>query len=79
MLRNIHSFTAVNSFNKSLLYNLEFVLIYFINFSPVLYVFIGVTQDFNVRVGVHQESVLSPYLFFVVIDEVTKEIQGKVP
>jgi len=28
-----------------------------------------------VRVGVHQESALNPYLFSVVMDKVTKEIQ----
>jgi len=31
------------------------------------------------RVSVHQESALNPYLFSVVIDEVTKLIQEKVP
>ncbi|KAL4104538.1 hypothetical protein QTP88_019833 [Uroleucon formosanum] len=34
-----------------------------------------VTEDFKVRVGVHQESALSPYLFSVVMGEITKEIQ----
>jgi len=33
----------------------------------------GVTKDFNVGVGVHQGLALSPYLFFVVMDEVTKK------
>jgi len=37
------------------------------------------TEDFNVGLGVHQGSALSPYLFFVVMDEVTKEIQDEVP
>jgi len=36
----------------------------------------GETEDFKVKVDVHQESALSPYLFSVVIDAVTKEIQG---
>jgi len=36
----------------------------------------GVTEDFNVVVGVRQESALSPYNFFSVVMEVTKEIQG---
>jgi hypothetical protein len=39
----------------------------------------GETEDFEVGVGVHQGSALSPYLFSVVMDEVTKEIQGEVP
>lgn len=38
----------------------------------------GETEDFRVRVGVHQGSALSPYLFSVVIDEVTKEIQEEI-
>jgi len=36
----------------------------------------GITKDFNVRV--HQGSAFRPYLFSVVIDEVTKEIQDEV-
>jgi len=37
-----------------------------------------VTEDFNVGVGVHQGLALSPYLFSVVMREVTKEIQGEI-
>jgi len=37
------------------------------------------TEDFRVRVCVHQGSVLSLYLFLIVMDEVTKEIKGEVP
>jgi len=33
----------------------------------------GVTEDFNLGVGVNQGLVLSPYLFSVVMGEVTKE------
>jgi len=29
------------------------------------------TENFRVRVGVHQESTLSPYLFSVIMDEIT--------
>jgi predicted GIY-YIG superfamily endonuclease len=39
----------------------------------------GVTEDFNIRVDVHQESTLSTYLFSVAMDEVTKDEQGKIP
>jgi len=36
-------------------------------------------EDFKVRARVHQGSALSPYLFSVVMDEVTKEIKREVP
>jgi len=39
----------------------------------------GVTEDFNVGVGVYQGTDLSPYLLSEVMDEVKKEIQGEVP
>jgi hypothetical protein len=38
----------------------------------------GVTEDFNVGVGVDQESAISSYLLLVVIDEVTKVIQSDI-
>lgn len=39
----------------------------------------GITEDFSVRVSVHQDSVWSPYLYSAIMNEVTKEIQGEVP
>jgi len=35
--------------------------------------------DFRVGVGVHHGSALSPYRFSVIMNEVTKLIQGKAP
>jgi hypothetical protein len=32
------------------------------------------TNDFLINIGLHQESVMSPYLFALVMDEVTREI-----
>jgi len=39
----------------------------------------GVSTDFDIGVGVHQGSILSPLLFIVVMDEVTKEVRNGVP
>ena len=39
----------------------------------------GDTDDFPIRIGLHQRSALSPYLFALVMDEVTRDIQGGHP
>jgi hypothetical protein len=39
----------------------------------------GDTNDFPINIGLHQESALSPYLFALVLDEVTRDIQGGIP
>lgn len=36
------------------------------------------TEDFRVRVGMHQGSALSPNLFSLIIDEIIKSIQDEV-
>ena len=36
-----------------------------------------ITKPFDVKVGVHQESILSPLLFAQVMDEVTKDIRER--
>ena len=39
-----------------------------------------VTQNcFPIKIGLHQGSALSPYLFALVIDEVSRNIQGDIP
>ena len=38
----------------------------------------GDTSDFLINIGLHQESALSPYLFALVMDEVTRDIQGDI-
>ena len=38
----------------------------------------GDTDDFPIRIGLHQGSALSPYLFGLVMDEVTRDIQGDI-
>ena len=37
------------------------------------------TDTFPIAIGLHQGSALSPYMFFLVMDEVTKDIQGDIP
>jgi hypothetical protein len=37
------------------------------------------TNDFSINIGLHQGSVLSPYLFALVMDEVTRDIQCGIP
>ncbi len=39
----------------------------------------GLTKDFPISIGLHQGSALSPFLFALVIDEVTRPIQEEVP
>jgi hypothetical protein len=36
----------------------------------------GDTNDFPINIGLHQAWTLSPYLFALVMDEVTRDIQG---
>jgi len=38
----------------------------------------GDTTDFPINIGLHQGSALSPYLFDLVMDEVTRGIQGDI-
>jgi hypothetical protein len=39
----------------------------------------GDTDDFRINIGLHQGSALSPYLFALVMDEITRDIQGGIP
>jgi hypothetical protein len=39
----------------------------------------GNTNDFPINIGLHQGSALSPYLFALMIDEVTRDIQCDIP
>ena len=36
------------------------------------------TDDFSIKIGLHQGSALSPYLFTMVMNEVTRDIQGDI-
>ena len=39
----------------------------------------GNIDYFPIKIGLHQGSALSPYLFALVMDEVTRNIQGDIP
>jgi hypothetical protein len=39
----------------------------------------GDTNDFPINIELHQWSALSPYLFALVMDEVTRDIQDGIP
>jgi hypothetical protein len=39
----------------------------------------GDTNDFLLNIGLHQASALSPYLFALMMDEVTRDIHGGIP
>ena len=38
----------------------------------------GITSDFFITIGLHQESTLSPFLFAIVMDELTRAIQNEI-
>ena len=39
----------------------------------------GETSEFSIYVGLHQGSTLSPYLFALAMDELTRNIQDDIP
>ncbi|KAK3539423.1 hypothetical protein QTP70_007669 [Hemibagrus guttatus] len=40
---------------------------------------VGQTEEFNVEVGLHQGSALSPFLFAIVMDQLSEEVRQKYP
>ena len=39
----------------------------------------GITSNFSITIGLHQGSTLSTFLFFIVMDELTRTIQDEIP
>ena len=39
----------------------------------------GLTDEFPITIGLHQGSALSPFLFAIVMDEITKSIHEDIP
>jgi Reverse transcriptase (RNA-dependent DNA polymerase) len=39
----------------------------------------GESDTFPIKIGLHQGSVLSPYIVTLVMDEITKDIQRNIP
>ena len=40
---------------------------------------VGTTESFKVKVGLHQRSALSPFLFAVIMDRLTDEVRREPP
>ena len=53
--------------------------LFFLHCFCFLFVMYGNTDYFPIKIGLHQGSALSPYLFALVMDEVTRNIQGDIP
>ena len=39
----------------------------------------GITSNFSITIGLHQRSTLSPFLFVIVMNELTRAIQNEIP
>jgi len=39
----------------------------------------SLTSDYSITIGLHQGSVLSPFLFAIVMNELTRTIQDDIP
>jgi Reverse transcriptase (RNA-dependent DNA polymerase) len=39
----------------------------------------GESDAFSIKIRLHQGSTLSPYIFILVTDEITNDIQGDIP
>ena len=47
--------------------------------EPVVRCAVGTTESFKVKIGLHQGSALSPFLFAVIMDRLTDEVRREPP
>lgn len=51
----------------------------YVNASTCVKTQMGKTKDFSMKIGLHHASSLNPYLFSLVLDELTRNIQDDAP
>ena len=61
---------SIHSFMQTLLYE---------GSETVVRCAVGTTESFKVKIGLHQGSVLSPFLFAVIMDRQTDEVRREPP
>jgi hypothetical protein len=51
----------------------------YINIMNDVKIYDGESNIFSIKIELHQGSALSPYIFTLAMDKVTKDIQGDIP
>ena len=51
----------------------QLIMALYVNTNSRVKTFIGTSKEFEIKVGVHQGSALSPLLFILVMEEATRE------
>ena len=88
LISHFQTITTLKSYNdqKYISYldmDCIWVLIFILNVNPLVWTSVrtprGVTDDFSVGMGLHQGFALSPFLFTLAMDELTRGIQDALP